>query len=100
MQRSAAVQHGDRRTQRHSAEAANHRCKSRARAPRRAGRLQLDRADVAAEQFTWLVLAAPLNRLTVQAGHAAITEAELETIATEAAATFLSRYGQHPSTAT
>lgn len=63
-------------------------------------RLQLDRADVAAEQFTWLVLAAPLNRLTLQAGHAAITEAELETIATEAATTFLSRYGQRPSTAT
>ncbi len=57
------------------------------------GLLQLDEADVAAEQFTWLVLAAPLNRLTLQAGHASLREADLETIATEAAATFLSRYG-------
>ena len=57
------------------------------------GLLRLDRADIAAEQFTWLVLAAPLNRLTLQAGHATITDAELDTTTTEAVATFLSRYG-------
>jgi AcrR family transcriptional regulator len=58
------------------------------------GLLRLERADVAAEQFTWLVLAAPLNRLTLQAGRDLVTEAELEMTATEAVSTFLSRYGQ------
>lgn len=57
------------------------------------GLLQLERADVAAEQFTWLVLAAPLNRLTLQAGNASVTELQLETTAVEAVSTFLSRYG-------
>jgi len=57
------------------------------------GLLQLERSDVAAEQFTWLVLAAPLNRLTLQAGTAHVTAAELELTAAEAVNTFLSRYG-------
>lgn len=58
------------------------------------GLLQLGPADVAAEQFTWLVLAAPLNRLTLQAGTAHVTAGELEVTAAEAVSTFLSRYGQ------
>ena len=56
------------------------------------GRLEVERADVAAEQFTWLVLAAPLNRLTLQAGAQPCAQRDLETVATEAVTTFLSRY--------
>ncbi len=59
------------------------------------GLLRLEQAAIAAEQFTWLVLAAPLNRLTLQAGGSSlVTEADLETTATEAVDTFLSRYGR------
>jgi len=57
------------------------------------GLLRIDDADVAAEQFTWLVVAAPLNRLTLQAGTHPDSDHDLETVATEAVATFLSRYG-------
>lgn len=56
------------------------------------GRLALDDSETAAEQFTWLVLAGPLNRLTLQAGTRPSDERALEVIATEAVATFLSRY--------
>lgn len=56
------------------------------------GLLHVDDAHIAAEQFTWLVLAAPLNRLTLQAGNASGTEGQLETTAVEAVSTFLSRY--------
>lgn len=47
-----------------------------------------------------LVLAAPLNRLTLQAGRDLVTEGELEMTATEAVNTFLSRYGQLARTST
>jgi AcrR family transcriptional regulator len=61
-----------------------------------AGRGLLEAADarLAAEQFTWLVVAAPLNRLTLQAGAHHYSEPELNTLATEAVTTFLSRYGR------
>jgi TetR/AcrR family transcriptional repressor of mexJK operon len=64
------------------------------------GLLQAPDADLAAEQFTWLVVAAPLNRLTLQAGAHHCTEPELETLATEAVTTFLSRYGRGPAETT
>lgn len=57
------------------------------------GRLDLARADVAAEQFTWLALAAPLNRLTLQAGAQPYSREELDAVAVEAVTTFLSRFG-------
>ncbi len=57
------------------------------------GLLEVESSDVAAEQFTWLVLAAPLNRLTLQPGTTCVPEPELEQLATEAVSTFLSRYG-------
>jgi AcrR family transcriptional regulator len=56
-------------------------------------RLAVENADVAAEQFTWLTLAAPLNRLTLQAGADPCSRAELDSVATEAVTTFLSRFG-------
>lgn len=56
------------------------------------GLLRVDDPDVAAEQLTWLTLAAPLNRLTLTAGAARYTPEELETVAHEAVATFLERY--------
>ena len=59
------------------------------------GVLTVEHADVAAEQFTWLVLAAPLNRLTLRPDAAPLPQDELEATATEAVATFLSRYGPH-----
>ena len=46
---------------------------------------------VAAEQFTWLIVAAPLNRMTLDAGTHPYTEDELDLIADEAVATFLAR---------
>jgi len=58
----------------------------------RRGRLAVEDADVAAEQFTWLVLAAPLNRLTLQAGTNPYRAPELEALAAEAVSTFLSRF--------
>ncbi len=62
-------------------------------------RLDVDEADVAAEQFTWLVLAAPLNRLTLQAGTQPPAGQDLDAIATEAVTTFLSRFGPRGSAA-
>jgi len=52
-------------------------------------------ADLAAEQLTWLVVAAPLNRLTLQAGAHPYADAELEVLAEQGVTTFLSRYGAH-----
>ncbi len=60
----------------------------------RRGQLSVDDADVAAEQFTWLVIAAPLNRLTLQAGAQPYAARALEAIAEEAVTTFLSRFGR------
>jgi TetR/AcrR family transcriptional regulator, mexJK operon transcriptional repressor len=57
------------------------------------GLLDVEEPGVAAEQFTWLVLAAPLNRLTLRAGAEPCAPRELETIAAEAVTTFLSRFG-------
>lgn len=59
----------------------------------RRGILRIDDPDVAAEQLTWLVVAAPLNRLTLQAGAHPYDQDELEAIATQGVTTFLSRYG-------
>jgi AcrR family transcriptional regulator len=56
------------------------------------GLLRVDNPAVAAEQLTWLTLAAPLNRLTLTAGAARYTPDELDTIAHEAVTTFLERY--------
>lgn len=55
--------------------------------------LRIESSQMAAEQFTWLALAAPLNRLTLTAGAARYTPDELETLAQEAVTTFLGRYG-------
>jgi TetR/AcrR family transcriptional repressor of mexJK operon len=57
------------------------------------GALRADPADTAAEHFTWLVLAAPLNRLTLEGNARPYSEAELDRIAEEAVATFLARFG-------
>ena len=57
------------------------------------GLLRIDDSDLAAEQLTWLVVAAPLNRLTLQAGAHPYSEDELEAVAAQGVATFLSRYG-------
>jgi TetR/AcrR family transcriptional regulator, mexJK operon transcriptional repressor len=56
------------------------------------GVLRVDNPNVAAEQLTWLVVAAPLNRLTLQAGADPYSDDELDAIATQGVATFLSRY--------
>jgi AcrR family transcriptional regulator len=57
------------------------------------GLLCVDAPDLAAEQLTWLVIAAPLNRLTLQAGADPYAADELESLATQGVTTFLSRYG-------
>lgn len=57
------------------------------------GLLRIDRPAVAAEQFTWLVLAAPLNRLTLTGGREGCTQEESDELADEAVTTFLTRYG-------
>jgi AcrR family transcriptional regulator len=62
------------------------------------GLLRIDDSSLAAEQLTWLVVAAPLNRLTLQPDTHPYTEKELHTLATEGVKTFLSRYG--PAVAT
>ena len=57
------------------------------------GALRIADPQIAAEQFTWLALAAPLNRLTLTAGAAGYTDEQLERLAEEAVTTFLDRYG-------
>jgi AcrR family transcriptional regulator len=57
------------------------------------GLLDVDEPEAAAEQLTWLVVAAPLNRLTLQAGAHPYTPEELDSLARQGVATFLSRYG-------
>lgn len=61
------------------------------------GLLCIDDAEIAAEQLTWLVIAAPLNRLTLQAGAHTYSDDELTDVATQGIATFLSRYGPKDS---
>ncbi|MEP7020615.1 MAG: TetR/AcrR family transcriptional regulator C-terminal domain-containing protein [Pseudonocardiales bacterium] len=57
------------------------------------GLLHIDDPDVAAEQLTWLVVAAPLNRLTLRAGADPDSDEELEALAIQGVTTFLTRYG-------
>lgn len=57
------------------------------------GLLRVDHPQVAAEQLTWLTLAAPLNRLALTGGAAHYTAEDLDAIAHEAVVTFLARYG-------
>jgi TetR/AcrR family transcriptional repressor of mexJK operon len=57
------------------------------------GAIVTDAPHTAAEQFTWLAIAAPLNRLTLQADAEHVRPAELDRIADEAVATFLARFG-------
>jgi TetR/AcrR family transcriptional regulator, mexJK operon transcriptional repressor len=58
------------------------------------GLLDVDDASVAAEQFVWLVIGAPLNRLSLQGLARRDEDPHLQRTATEAVATFLSRYRQ------
>lgn len=56
------------------------------------GTISTDTPRVAAEQLTWLAVAAPLNRMTLDAGAHPYTQEELDTIADEAVATFVARF--------
>jgi TetR/AcrR family transcriptional repressor of mexJK operon len=56
------------------------------------GLLEVDDASVAAEQFVWLVVGAPLNRLSLQGLGHRDEDPHLQRTVTEAVATFLSRY--------
>ena len=56
------------------------------------GMITTDVPLVAAEQFTWLAVAAPLNRMTLDAGANPYTQGELDVIADEAVATFVARF--------
>lgn len=58
----------------------------------RRGLLATDDPGSAAQQFTWLVLAAPLDRITLTAGASRFSDAQLTTLASEAVATFLARW--------
>ncbi|MFI6900593.1 TetR/AcrR family transcriptional regulator [Nonomuraea sp. NPDC050394] len=57
------------------------------------GLIKAGDALVAAQQFTWLVLGDPLNRLTLAARSEPADVGELAQLREEAVATFLSRYG-------
>jgi TetR/AcrR family transcriptional repressor of mexJK operon len=57
------------------------------------GLLRIDNPGVAAEQLTWLVVAAPLNRLTLQPGTHPYGDDQLKAVADQGVATFMSRYG-------
>jgi len=57
------------------------------------GLLRVPDADLAAEQLTWLVVAAPLNRVTLQAGAHPYSADELLALPTQGITTFLARYG-------
>jgi hypothetical protein len=57
------------------------------------GLLRIDDPELAAEQLTWLVVAAPLNRLTLQGGAHPYRDDELQAIAAQGVATFMRRYG-------
>jgi TetR/AcrR family transcriptional repressor of mexJK operon len=61
----------------------------------RRGLLAIDDPEVAAEQFVWLVVGAPLNRLSLQGAAHGYSARRLQHIVHEAVATFLSRYGRH-----
>ena len=55
--------------------------------------LAIDDVDLAAEQFVWLAIAAPLNRLSLQGASHPYGERRLRAIAEQAVGTFLSRFG-------
>ncbi len=57
------------------------------------GLLAIDDPEIAAEQFVWLVIGAPLNRLSLRGPSHGYSAQRLQHIADEAVATFLSRYG-------
>lgn len=57
------------------------------------GLLAIDHPNIAAEQFVWLVVGAPLNRLSLRGTSHGNSPRRLQHIANEAVATFLSRYG-------
>ena len=57
------------------------------------GLLRLDDAELAAEQFVWLILSIPLNRAMFDAD-VQFTEAQLKRYADEAVRIFLAAYGQ------
>jgi hypothetical protein len=54
--------------------------------------LAIDHSEIAAEQFVWLVVGAPLNRLSLRGTSHGYPARRLQQIATEAVTTFLSRY--------
>ncbi|UFU07870.1 TetR/AcrR family transcriptional regulator [Ruania halotolerans] len=56
------------------------------------GTITVEAPHVAAEQFTWLTVAAPLNRMTLDAGSHPYGQDQLDAIADEAVATFLARF--------
>ena len=56
------------------------------------GLLTTGDAGAAAQQFTWLVLGAPLDRITLTAGASRFSEEQLAAIARDAVATFLARW--------
>jgi Transcriptional regulator len=56
------------------------------------GRLAADNPTMAAEQFVWLVVGAPLNRLELTAATRGYSPRHLTRIAEEGVHTFLSRY--------
>ena len=64
----------------------------------RQGALTVEDPTTAAEQFIWLVIGPPLNRLELTAAHHAYRRDDLTRIAEEGTRTFLSRYA--PPTAT
>jgi TetR/AcrR family transcriptional regulator, mexJK operon transcriptional repressor len=61
----------------------------------RQGRLAADDPSIAAEQFVWLVVGAPLNRLELTAAKHRHTRRHLHQVADQGVRTFLSRY-RHP----
>ena len=59
----------------------------------RRGRIRTDDPLLAAQQFTWLAVAAPLNDQTLRGEDATREAAQLDAIANAAVDTFLARYG-------
>jgi len=55
--------------------------------------LTVDDADLAASQFNWLVMSAPLNEAMLLGRDHAVTERELERHADDGVRTFLAAYG-------
>jgi len=62
----------------------------------RRGLLAVEHPEVAAEQFVWLAVGAPLNQLSLRGGGHGYSPRRLRQVADEAVATFLSRYRPAP----